>query len=179
MKTQALCAFAFLISTISALNIPWVFEFLNTPSTLAFKNDTERVWPPIPYTRALHDPKISITITNCWPQRDSSVAFRQAVFEDIKNITDTKFPAGEGRDDEPVLEVGSQWVGAVEFHLQSMRYGESITLAEARELMETVGSMMRRYGPAIAYGEYKRDDVARVSFSFLVQHESSRASSEA
>lgn len=67
----------------------------------------------------------------------------------------------------------------MEFHLQSTRYGESITLAEARELMETIGNMMRMYGPAIVYGVYKRDDVERVSFSFLVQHESSRAGSEA
>ncbi len=168
MWHQALQASTF-ISAVAALTTPPTVRLLNIPS-IRSSNITTAPWPLIPVIQSLKQHNSCIAITSRWPQRDTSRSYDQAISKDITRIIDTKFPVGQGRDEEPVTDVDAH-IAEVKFHLQATEEGTSISLYEAREIVVGVRGMMERYGPAILYGRYIRDGVMRASLSFFVEAE--------
>lgn len=175
MWHQALQAFTF-ISAVAALTTPTPLQLFNIPS-IKSANTTTAPWPPIPVIQPLQQHSSCIAITSRWPQRDTSRSYDQAISKDITRIIDTKFPVGQGRDEEPITDVDAH-IAAVKFHLQATEEGTSISLYEAREIVVGVRGMMERYGPAIVYGRYIRDGVMRASLSFFVEAEVRRGISK-
>lgn len=173
MLHQALVAFTYLINAVSSLSTPPMLRLLSAPS-ITLANATTGAWPPIPVIQSLQQYNSCVTITSRWPLRDSSSSYTEAISKDITRILDSKFPAGQGRDEEPVTDVDAH-IAAVKFHLQATEEGTSITLYEAREIVVGVRAMMEKYGPAIVYGRYVRDGVTRASLSFFVEAEVRRA----
>lgn len=144
-------------------------QLLTTPS-ITSANATTAPWPTIPIIQTLQRHNSYINITSRWPLRDSSPSYSQATSKDITHIVDTKFAAGQGRDEEPVTDVDAH-IAAVKFHLQATEEGASISLYEAREIVVGVRGTMEKYGPAIVYGRYVRDGVTRASLSCFVEAE--------
>jgi len=169
MIPRAFLPITILVSAVFALTTPSISQLLNAPST-NLANATTAPWPPIPVIEPLHQNNTYITITSRWPLRNSSPSYSQSISQDITRIIDTRFPAGQGRDEESVTDVDAH-IAAVKFHLQATKEGTSITLYEAREIVVGVRGMMEQYGPAIVYGRYVRDGATRASLSFFVEAE--------